>query len=80
METRPGPEANVPGQSRPPHESGGQEPSRSTNSWVRDSVKSKEQLLTKNLWNQRMGRTRGNITEDGGLMERDGDNGEGRAG
>ena len=43
-------------------------------------MKSKEQMLAKNHWNQRTGRSKGHITENRGLMERDGDNRKGRAG
>ena len=43
-------------------------------------MKRKEQLLPENLRYQRTGRSRGHVAENGGLEERDGDNGEGRAG
>ena len=78
-EPRPQPEANILGQTRP-HKPGQQKPPGSRNTRIRDLVKSKEQLVMENYWNQRIGRSGGHITEDGGSDKRNTDNGESRAG
>ena len=45
---------------------------------MRDTMKRKEQLLQKSLRHQRRGRAGGHIAENRGLVEGNGDIGEGR--
>ena len=74
-EAEPHPEAHILGQTGP-HKLGGQEPPRSTHTRMQETMKRKEQLMTKRRGYQSLRRTRGHITEDGGLEKWNGDYGE----
>ena len=74
-EAGPPPEADVLCKSGP-HESGGQQPPRSTNTRMRELVEGNEHLVVERNQNKRPRGSGGHITVDGGCLEMDGDHRE----